>query len=686
MRPKKLNLRDFGSFHEAEIDLSPVTLAAVVGENGAGKSTLLTAMSVALFGSAVGPLDGFVRQGAAGFQVRFSFEVGASTYEVVREVGRAQKVALNRVGHSPVCEAKVREVDAAIIDLLGCDFTGFSLAHHLPQGALGAFVAMDPASRKEWLLTNLPMRVWSALEGAAKAEAAKSIAAIRDGEAVIRTIGEQMPDVDWLEEDRTGAAAMLEQRRAGLAITEEDVAKGSAARELRSELTTKEAFAHQNAIRTAADMDDLQERTARTRSELDARPEPVLVNLERIEAEVERTRAALEDTRAKDAAWGAYTTEKGRLTAEAARCDNLREVALKALENLDAQAEPVCPTCGQDVVGEAARRARNVLHAALDSASDASAAAHEAARSLVAPSYVADESVTARITSEAQEAVQRLSDGRILEYEAERRALYAGKLAELGAALGNAVSNAVTASGLWVEAKDALDNAPNDESADALATLPGIRIAITELERKIGNIDGQIDRAAKMLLDRQRAELSLVEERRHADLLALLVKAYGKGGIPARMLEGAVQEIEAFANDFLGRFTDGLSLEITTQRENKGGGVRETLDILVSDSLGTRPVERYSGGERTRVNFALSVGLSRFLSSLGAGHVDSFVVDEPEYLDTAGVAELVRCLHVLAESVPFVVLVSHIEGVADSLPQRIKVRKGASGSSVTVTL
>jgi exonuclease SbcC len=150
------------------------------------------------------------------------------------------------------------------------------------------------------------------------------------------------------------------------------------------------------------------------------------------------------------------------------------------------------------------------------------------------------------------------------------------------------------------------------------------------------------------------------------------------------MLEGAVSEIEGFANSYLAEFTDGLSLEFRTQKETKSQTVRETLDILATDSLGTRDIGRFSGGERTRIDFAIAIGLSRFLSSISGGHVDSFCVDEPNALDDRGVEEMVRCLHILSRSVPFVLVVSHITGIAESMPQRVLVSKGANGSKVSV--
>jgi DNA repair exonuclease SbcCD ATPase subunit len=48
------------------------------------------------------------------------------------------------------------------------------------------------------------------------------------------------------------------------------------------------------------------------------------------------------------------------------------------------------------------------------------------------------------------------------------------------------------------------------------------------------------------------------------------------------------------------------------------------------------------------------------------------------------VEELASCLQTLSATVPFVVLVSHVGGVVEQMPQRLEVRKTDRGSMVAV--
>ena len=89
-------------------------------------------------------------------------------------------------------------------------------------------------------------------------------------------------------------------------------------------------------------------------------------------------------------------------------------------------------------------------------------------------------------------------------------------------------------------------------------------------------------RARKQRLNQRR---QTIEERR--SLLNELRAAFGRNGLPAMIIETAIPELEAEANELLARMTDGrMTLRFNTQRERVAGGMTETLDIEISDELG----------------------------------------------------------------------------------------------------
>src|SRR5262249_7799850 len=133
---------------------------------------------------------------------------------------------------------------------------------------------------------------------------------------------------------------------------------------------------------------------------------------------------------------------------------------------------------------------------------------------------------------------------------------------------------------------------------------------------KLSSIQQQlnaIDSARKRKLDFQARYDVLLQDQA---IYEQLREAFGKNGIPAMIIEAAIPELEQATNRLLTRMTDGrMNVRFDTQRANKtGDGVRETLDIVISDELGTRDYSLFSGGEGFRVNFALRIALSQFLA------------------------------------------------------------------------
>ena len=100
----------------------------------------------------------------------------------------------------------------------------------------------------------------------------------------------------------------------------------------------------------------------------------------------------------------------------------------------------------------------------------------------------------------------------------------------------------------------------------------------------------------------------LITER---TLYSDLVQMFGKNGIQAIIIENAIPELEEEANQIIRVSDNAMHLTLETERDTRSGNVAETLDIKISDTLGTRNYEMFSGGEASRINFALRIASRR---------------------------------------------------------------------------
>ncbi|MBC8102266.1 MAG: SMC family ATPase [Cytophagales bacterium] len=214
--------------------------------------------------------------------------------------------------------------------------------------------------------------------------------------------------------------------------------------------------------------------------------------------------------------------------------------------------------------------------------------------------------------------------------------------------------------------------------------------AAREAERQAGQFAGKLENCVRLKEERIRwleARLAAAKEK---DQYKELVGAFGKKGVQALIIENALPEIEEQANSLLAKMTDGaMHIRLVTQREAKSktaSGPIETLDIVISDDLGTRPYEMYSGGEAFRINFALRVALSKLLARRAGAPLQTLILDEGfGTQDPRGREAIVDAIQTISEDFALILVITHIDELKESFQTRIEVTKGQNGSTFTVS-
>ncbi len=170
-------------------------------------------------------------------------------------------------------------------------------------------------------------------------------------------------------------------------------------------------------------------------------------------------------------------------------------------------------------------------------------------------------------------------------------------------------------------------------------------------------------------------------------ILKDLAQAFGKKGIQAMLIEMAIPEIESEANHLLARMTDGrMFIKIETQRETKKGDVMETLDINISDELGTRNYEMFSGGEAFRIDFAIRIALSKLLARRAGAPLPTLIIDEGfGTQDGAGIEKIKDAITSIQDDFKKILVITHVNDFKDAFPARIEVIKTSDGSAVYLT-
>jgi exonuclease SbcC len=207
-----------------------------------------------------------------------------------------------------------------------------------------------------------------------------------------------------------------------------------------------------------------------------------------------------------------------------------------------------------------------------------------------------------------------------------------------------------------------------------------------QVQEKIGGIKGKLEYYARREIEKSGKENQLNLAVKEATIYHELAEAFGKKGIQALLIETALPEIENEANVLLARMTENrMHVKIETQKETQKGDVTETLEIKISDELGIRNYEMYSGGEAFRINFAIRIALSRLLARRAGAPLPTLIIDEGfGTQDASGIEKLKEAINSIQDEFEKILVITHVEELRDAFPARIDVVKTADGSTISL--
>jgi exonuclease SbcC len=292
-----------------------------------------------------------------------------------------------------------------------------------------------------------------------------------------------------------------------------------------------------------------------------------------------------------------------------------------------------------------------------------------------------------------QEAARRSSESDLRSLEGARAALapLEREIAELVAAAAGDQSE--------LEQQVQEHNAAAAALAEAETKAPDLLSAerdllkLKEQENSLRQEMGAARQKVLVLEDLKARHASLEQARQEQARLVgqyrQLERAFSKDGVPALLIEQALPEIEAKANEILDRLSNGnMAVRFITQaayKDKRRDDFRETLDIQISDGAGTRDYEMFSGGEAFRVNFAIRLALSEVLAQRAGARLQTLVIDEGfGSQDAQGRQRLVEAINLVSGDFAKILVITHIDELKDAFPTRIEVDKTSQGSTLVI--
>lgn len=734
MRPTNLDIYNYRAFEEAHVPLGQIEAAAIVGPNGAGKSTIPEAMLWALFGDGrSSSVDGVVRLGADEAAVQLEYEHGGNTYRIVRKRSRGRRSDLQYLiqddgDWKPLSGASIRETQDKVNRDLAMEQSLFVNSSFVVQGQSAGICEATPAERKAVLYKVIEDRLarFGPLHEAAKARVKQIDTEVAAKQAERIMLAARVTVKDDTLASRKAAEIESERLRVEiesldtqLAELRELAAREKADREkiddlqrrmdaLTKEITSLNGQAENNdrivsaAERLLSNADDIRDKC---------------LEADKLELELsgyqsaERELSALQADRKQKQS--ELDREGDRLGSEERRLTDTRALAVKRREDLlrraalvdtvpcNTEAPALGATCPLLTDAHKAVADADTLVAEID---DLDAKLREISEQITAHTtrYKAEiDPISDKILGVAyNKDVHQKAEERFAQIKAARTILPDLASAESrSSAAAEAAASAREQVGEKIAERNRIDSEhralANRVVEVGLSTLDVAEQSLRTKQQQAEDCVRTIARDDERIAQITEAEeaLTSIDDALSvfsADRIvcATLKQAFSPDGIPALIIDAAVPEIEGHANEILSQLSDGrMSLELITQKANVTGGIAETLDIIVTDSLGERPYEDYSGGERLRVDLAVRIALGQALAQRTGSRIKTLVLDEVcSPLDEAGEEALLDCINRLQSVFDCILLITHRDSIKDRLPQQIEVTRNESGSQVRLVV
>ncbi len=740
MVPINLKLSNFTSYGEnpPELDFTKFRMGAISGFNGAGKSSLLDAITWCIWGSsrAGDSADALIRLGQNEMQVDFSFELDSHNYTIKRK--RSKKSGGHTglefwSGSHNLTEGTIKATQQKIINTLHLTFETFTNSSFLRQGHADEFTTKGPSDRKRILADILGLDHYERLEEKAKEKG-------KESQTKLQLLEYQLIEIE-------AELSQKEEREKNYSLIEKEAEETKTkVREIEDLIKTidEEKQTIQVTVNTLKEeqlrFEKINQELEELEGQIELKKKGLLeyqMILDKKEL-IEKKYAELQSLKGKKKELDTKRSEliklKDELVETEKKINEREEKRNKAISDVEIQIreyetrneslleqtkklksdKSLCPTCNQPLGEEKNKEIISKNETQIKENEEKLKELNkkiETFKNIVLPEYsqAKEKEIVIKKLEEETKDYSKTS-GEILELERFEQGYL--KLQQAEVAVKTQTEALTDLQKIHKNKKEEVAKASNSEAqldkyetklreiALRLSTQESIKKELNQkvldLTGKMGQARQLIDRATQMekLLKEKAGEKSkLIKEKEVYEELAL---AFGKKGIQAMIIESAIPEIEDETNRLLERLTDGrMKVRLDTQKETKtkvatGDGKKdyatvETLDIVLSDEMGERPYEMYSGGETFRVNIAIRLAISKLLASRAGARLQFLVIDEGfGTQDIIGRTKLVEVLDTIKNDYEKILIITHLDELKEEFPTRIEVSKASSGSTFEV--
>lgn len=730
----KLQLQNFASYQNEEIDLQGIHVAGLLGPNGSGKSSFIESILWSLYGESPKgskrDADNFVRTGTDECTVVVDFSIGRHVYRVLRSWNKKERKG--RLGFFVYQEdweprgKNAKESQAEIEKVLRMDYKTFvATVIQVQDKKTESFTDCSDADRKAILASILGLDTWERVAKIASdkvkmlnLDKAKHERDVEYYQQLAGTHDDLINEVAWNNRELRNLEDQLKQVREALEVAKADLNRNvdldkeyvdlidrhneiQNENVFKSETYNKKVTEQMLAISGVCDKIREQENKISELSEFIKSNDQAVLDC----AEYEHSLQVIENIKPQVDEYHEAENQIKFLTQQL-------EYLSKELEEKTNNAELIRSVpCAEEAkrscpLMQNAWECFNKIEPLLKERSDTKKK-HEALTeklSVLKPmldDYVEHESKVKQLSY----AVDAIDKGNAA-LDNKRNACtllteYQKLLEEKSQALDEATTEREEYNAQYQlkiqRIKDRLEEiqaimTPQTTQEDQISLLTEeqqtLEVQIENKRYTAGALRNQLTAAenAKESLSISFGEL--VSTNNKIELYKIIEKSAGKKrGVPSLIVENAIPEIEALANNLLARVSnERFSVRFETQMESKTTkNVQDVLKIIVMDDGEARAFQTYSGAQRFILDFAIRVAISKFLAHRSGTEIKILIIDEGlSTLDDINFPKVIEVINEIAQDFDKVLIVTHINKLKSLLPQKIIFSSVGKWTRVTV--
>lgn len=626
MKLKKIYVKNFLSFQEAELDLENRGLILIdgdnqsetdaIGTNGSGKSSIISAIFYALYGelpNGTGSDSVINRQAGKGTEVKLWFEQGGQEYLIHR--GRKKNFVKLFQGDNELTAGTMKATMALIMTIIKMPKDLFMSAIYFDGHNSVPFSKLTDKQKKEFLESIADIDLYRKAHELSKQDLA--------------TINGQI----------NVSRAQIEQLRSHKAYIEQQA--------------TQQAEARTEALKA---IDDLKAQVGDAKKQV-AIQEPLtegilntttreVTDLANQEAELNNSKQQLLTVQSN---LQMYNQQVASLNARINRQKEQIQQQVTLLSQVNDS--EVCIVCGNPMDANHKKKEYNRIIGEIANIQQG------------VDKDIADLQPTSALVTQTQEQFNQLKETLNSDYVKEqldsialRRSQLSSEASQARTKVNTLKQQQMSLEGLLRGREEQL-NSQVDYATEQTKTDDQIKTVTTDLE-------SLVDRASK--LDK-----------------AMI--AFSDKGIKSHVLDLITPHLNEAINQYLGVLTGSLiSVEFATQGHKANGDLTDKFDILVHNNGEEATYDSLSSGEKRRVDIAISLTIQDMIMNKADLQINTLFYDELfEALDAVGSENVVELLRTRLQKVDSIFVITHNEDLRPLFDNVITVTKKEGISTIS---